>query len=207
MKEIKHKDDAVFNSASMTRNEFASLQSLKADRDAHMEKAAHLARSIYEQVVTIDQDERANPIYMYTRTTEGVGTEADWARGQLCIENLKGLKSSILNAFEVQDQIWELEDQIWVRNPKRLDSPYPTDRHFADKFARKLLVSVRIHLGLDDHEKTDRTTDYAESMSTQEGENPKAEELYCAIACQSVTLMRVCLAQFLKVWKTRTSHD
>jgi len=206
MAEITRKDGHSFESASMTRYEFTSLQSFTTDRDAHMEKAVRLAREVFTQVVAVDEDETADPIELYTSKTGEDGSRDEWHRGYLCIENLKGLKSEILDAFKVQVQIWELEDQLWLRNADGADR-YRADWHFADPWARKLLVAAHTQLGLNDHERTDRTTDYSESMITQDDQDPKAEKLYWGLARQSVKLLRECLAQFIQQYDRHAKVD
>jgi hypothetical protein len=190
MKESLQDGGAAFDSESISRTELASISALIADRDAHMEKAAQLARKVFVQVVSFDELDQicqGDPTGLLTHTSsEDLPTKEEFALAEMCIKNMRELKAELQEGIKVQHKINGHDE--YDDNPN----------HFPDKkMARKLLVACSIHLILDDREETD-LIDYADTMIAQTVQEQKSDKLYCEIAFKSVKLLRECLTLFIK---------
>lgn len=192
-------DGAAFNSESISRAELASISALIADRDAHMEKAAQLARKVFVQVVSFDEHDKGDPTHLLTHTSsEALATEDEFALARMCIRNMRELKAELKKGMEAQIEISCLD-----KGDLECPNLYPDDQI---EMGKKLLVACSLHLILDDHEKTDSTTDYAQAMISQSWQDSKIGDLFWGIARNSVRLLRECLTQFINACELQEAN-
>lgn len=182
----------TFASATIARNEIASPEALAADRDAHIDAAAQLARKVLKQVDAVAKTGYHEPAILVAKVDpEVIMTTKQFDKAGDCFRNMVALQTELNGAMEAQDNLFDFKD---IEDPKWPD-------HRADKQARRLIIACDIHLSLDNlFKEGPRHTDNCEVMSPDWGERSKVFDLYRKVSVVSVDLMREALRDFIKAY-------